>query len=414
MKPKSLIILLVIIQVSVIVGSFSSLLVIDLEHQNYADYIHISEKNVFYTAMILHELDEYSAGLLGEDEINSLFDEFEENIFLLKNGGVYLINDIEPLPAHYQSEVDEISQLHSEFKNILNTLNGFLENGDDPSDAYYIEHERIEVALIEKSESLTTEINLEFDESIKFKETLEILLIAINVAVYVSTIYVILRTLQKEAQQMKKLQKLYTIGQMSSRIAHDLRNPLTVIKGSIDFLEKTSSDEKSLERYGRMQCSIKDMYHIIEDVLEFARAKELNTSKVKLSQIISDSLSSLNIPEEVNVIQPDEDVELECDARKLQAIFVNLIVNAFDAMDNKGTLTIKLDIESKDVKIHIIDSGPGIPEDILPKIFEPLFTSKNTGTGLGLGISKTIVEQHNGKLSVSNNPTTFTVQLPKP
>ena len=207
MKPKSLIILLVIIQVSVIVGSFSSLLVIDLEHQNYADYIHISEKNVFYTAMILHELDEYSAGLLGEDEINGLFDEFEENIFLLKNGGVYLINDIEPLPAHYQSEVDEISQLHSEFKNILNTLNGFLENGDDPSDAYYIEHERIEVALIEKSESLTTEINLEFDESIKFKETLEILLTVINVAVYVSTIYVILRTLQKEAQQMKKLQK---------------------------------------------------------------------------------------------------------------------------------------------------------------------------------------------------------------
>ena len=213
---------------------------------------------------------------------------------------------------------------------------------------------------------------------------------------------------------MKRLQKLYTIGQMSSRIAHDLRNPLTVIKGSIDFLEKTSSDEKAIERYGRMQCSIKDMYHIIEDVLEFARAKELKLSKEKLSQILHDSLGSLNVPDEIKVILPEKDVELECDTRKMQAIFVNLIVNAFDAMDNKGTLTIKLENKEKYVKIHIIDSGPGIPEDILPKIFEPLFTSKNTGTGLGLGISKTIVEQHNGKLSVSNNPTTFTVQLPKP
>jgi len=409
-----LIILLVIIQVSVIVVSFSSILVIDLQHENYADYVHISEKNVFHTAMILHELDEFSDGFLGEEEINLLYDEFEENILLLKNGGVYLGHEISPVNEKYQPRVDEILQMHTEFKGIFGTLNEFVQNGEDPTSAYHIEHEQLEIKLIETSELLTTEINLEFDESIKFKETLEIFLTVINVAVYVSTIYVILRTLQKEAQQMKKLQKLYTIGQMSSRIAHDLRNPLTVIKGSVDFLEKISSDKKSLERYGRMQCSIKDMYHIIEDVLEFARAKELNTTREKLSQILSDSLSSLNIPEEIKVIRPKEDVELECDTRKMQAIFVNLIVNAFDAMDNKGTLTIKLDVESKDVKIHIIDSGPGIPEDILPKIFEPLFTSKNTGTGLGLGISKTIVEQHNGKLSVSNNPTTFTIELPKP
>ena len=414
MKPKSLIITLVIIQVAVIVGSFSSILILDLVHDDYADYIHISEKNVFYTAMLLHELDEFSKGLLGIEDINNLFDEFEENILLLQNGGQYLGHEISPLSEKYQPKVENIHKEFSEFKNIVEELEEFIINGEDPSEEYYIKHEQIEVRLIEDAELLTTEINLEFEESIKFKESLEVLLIIVNVAVYVSTIYVILRTLQKEAQQMKKLQKLYTIGQMSSRIAHDLRNPLTVIKGSIDFLEKTSSDEKSLERYGRMQCSIKDMYHIIEDVLEFARAKELNTSKEKLSQIISDSLSSLNIPEEIKVIRPEEDIELECDTRKMQAIFVNLIVNAFDAMDNKGTLTIKLDIESKDVKIHIIDSGPGIPEDILPKIFEPLFTSKNTGTGLGLGISKTIVEQHNGKLSVSNNPTTFTVQLPKP
>ena len=414
MKPKSLIITLVIIQVAVIVGSFSAILILDLTHDDYADYIHISEKNVFYTAFLLHELDEYSKGLLGIEEINQLFEEFEENIFLLKNGGQYLEHEIPPLSEKYQSDVDEIHDEFLEFKNIVEELEVIIQNGEEPAEEYYIKHEQIEIKLIDHSELLTTQINIEFDESIKLKESLEVALIVINVVVYVSTIYVILRTLQKEAQHMKRLQKLYTIGQMSSRIAHDLRNPLTVIKGSIDFLEKTSSDEKAIERYGRMQCSIKDMYHIIEDVLEFARAKELKLSKEKLSQILHDSLGSLNVPDEIKVILPEKDVELECDTRKMQAIFVNLIVNAFDAMDNKGTLTIKLENKEKYVKIHITDSGPGIPEDILPKIFEPLFTSKNTGTGLGLGISKTIVEQHNGKLSVSNNPTTFTVQLPKP
>jgi signal transduction histidine kinase len=413
-KPKSLIILLVIIQVSVIVGSFGSILMIDIAHDDFADYVHISEKNVFYTAFLLHESDEYSKGLLGVEEINHLFEEFEENILLLKNGGEYLGHEIDPLSEKYQSDVNEIHQEFLEFKNIVEEFEVVIQNGEDPSDEYYIKHEQIEIKLIENSEALTNAINIEFDEAIKSKEMLEVALIVANVVVYVSTIYVMLRTLQREAQEMKKLQKLYTIGQMSSRIAHDLRNPLTVIKGSIDFLEKTSSDEKAIERYSRMQCSIKDMYHIIEDVLEFARAKELKVTKEKLSQILKDSLSTLNIPDEVKVELPQEDIELECDIRKIQAIIVNLLVNSLDAMKNKGTLTIKLENESKDVKIHIIDSGPGIPEDILPKIFEPLFTSKSTGTGLGLGISKTIVEQHNGKITVSNNPTTFTIQLPKP
>ena len=110
---------------------------------------------------------------------------------------------------------------------------------------------------------------------------------------------------------------------------------------------------------------------------------------------------------------PKTDAEITCDARKIQAIIVNIIVNAFDALEGKGKITITIDDEPKKSTIQIIDSGPGIPEDIISSIFEPLFTSKPTGTGLGLGISKNIVEQHGGKLSVKNNPTTFTIVLPK-
>lgn len=413
MKSRSLIIVLVVIQIILVSASFGLLYAIDVEEEDFADYVNIAGKNRFYTAIALHEMDEFSSGYIGREDLDSLFDEFENNILLLRNGGEFLGNDISPLPEKFSSSLDKIQENFVEFRNLSHDYQQSIETGQDPSDAYFINHERIELELLSTTDELTNQITLDLDNSIRYRENLELFLPVLNGVVYVMTVYAILRTLKKEAKQMQKLEKLYTIGQMASRLAHDLRNPLTVIKGSIDFMTKTATDEKEIARYDRMQCSVRDMDHIIEDVLEFARAKEITLKNEKLSKILSDSISSLNVPDGITVDFPKEDVDLRCDVRKMQAIFVNLFVNAFEAMDNKGTLTVKLENELKQVKIHVTDTGPGIPEDILPKIFEPLFTSKDTGTGLGLGISKTIVEQHNGKLSVSNNPTTFTIQMPK-
>jgi signal transduction histidine kinase len=178
-------------------------------------------------------------------------------------------------------------------------------------------------------------------------------------------------------------------------------------------LKSPEKNEYAQTMYGRMKGSIKEVFHIIDDVLEFARTKELNMSESSLLNILNQSISSFNFPNSVTIELPKNDFKIKCDATKLQSVFVNLFVNAMYAMNNNGKISVKIDETSTWVKISVIDSGSGIPKDILPHVFEPLFTSKPTGTGLGLGICKNIIDQHNGKISVRNNPTTFTVELPK-
>ena len=110
---------------------------------------------------------------------------------------------------------------------------------------------------------------------------------------------------------------------------------------------------------------------------------------------------------------PENDIEFLFDKDKIDVVFDNLITNAKQAMKNGGKITLKLSESNDQVKILVEDSGPGIPNDVLPKIFEPLITTKQSGTGLGLASVKSIIEQHGGTISVKNNPTTFTIVLPK-
>lgn len=414
MKSRNMIVGLVIIQLVLIFSSFSILFVISLQEEDLADHVNLAGKNRFYTAIILHELDEFSKGLITESDVDSLYDEFHENILLLKNGGTLHGYELDPLPNIFSDDLELVESKFIEFQGIGEVLKESKSTGESLHETFYIQHQRVEVELIDAAETLTDHISEEFKKTIHVQENWEIVLPILNGIVYVAMMYVIFRTLKKEGKQLQKLEKLYTIGQMASRLAHDLRNPITVVKASLDFLQMKYPDEKIIqERFTRMNCSILDMNHIIEDVLEFAKAKELNLARHSIIKILTECISSLNVPDDVEIELPKEDVEINCDARKLQAIFVNLIVNSFDAMNNKGKIIIQIENELDWVSIYITDSGSGIPEDIITKIFEPLFTSKAKGTGLGLGISKTIVEQHGGKLSVKNNPTTFTIKLPK-
>ena len=127
------------------------------------------------------------------------------------------------------------------------------------------------------------------------------------------------------------------------------------------------------------------------------------------------SLDLVEVPKNVKVVLPKNDAIIECDSEKLEIVFTNLILNAVQAIgvDDESTITIRLTEKHVDVKLEFENSGPPIPDDQMSEIFKPLFTTKLKGTGLGLSSCKNIVEQHKGTITVTSNPVTFTIRLPK-
>jgi signal transduction histidine kinase len=217
------------------------------------------------------------------------------------------------------------------------------------------------------------------------------------------------------AQKKLKTEKLTAIGELSARIAHDLRNPLSVIKNICEImkLEYPPKDKRMQDHFTRMENSIQRMSHQIDDVLNFVRSTPLNKQIHSLKDLITKSLVDLEIPNSLEISLPQNDEKIECDKQKLRTVFSNIILNAIQATEGKGTILVKIIGFTKFVNIEITDSGSGIPSEILPNIFDPLVTTKQQGTGLGLSTCKNIVEQHGGTISVKNNPTTFTITLPR-
>jgi len=171
-------------------------------------------------------------------------------------------------------------------------------------------------------------------------------------------------------------------------------------------------DSKDKEKWLRLQNSIFDMNRIIEDVLDFARTTEIKKKKTSLLRILKLSLNHVKSTYGIIINLPENDISLNCDTRKMEGVMSNLINNAVQALDGQGEIDVIMSADSEFVIIQVRDSGSGIAKENLEKIFEPMFSTKKTGTGLGLVICKSIVEQHGGSISVSNKPTTFTIKLP--
>ena len=223
---------------------------------------------------------------------------------------------------------------------------------------------------------------------------------------------------EEKTEELLKSERLSAIGELSGRLAHDLRNPLSVIKMSVDLLkqsnaESKSSDESFEKRIGLIEKSVERISHQVDDVLGYVRISPLKISTVYISELIQNSIDKINIPDDVQINLQKTEIKLDCDPLKLDPVFINLVVNSIQAMPNGGEIKIEIKQESDKVLLDFIDSGNGIPEKDLDKVFEPLFTTKQKGTGLGLASCKNIIEQHEGTISASNNPTTFRITLPK-
>lgn len=218
----------------------------------------------------------------------------------------------------------------------------------------------------------------------------------------------------ESTDKMVKAERFAAIGELASRLAHDLRNPLSIIRTEVELFKlKNKSKTNDLQSCDRIERAVNKINYQIENVLDFVRCKPLIIEKTPVQEIIRSAISHVIVPDGIKIVLPQTDTTISCDARQIEVAIENIITNAIQAMENNGTISINIDENDNTVNIQISDTGPGIPQETIQKIFEPLYTTKRGGTGLGLASVKKIIEQHRGTISVTNNPTIFTIGLPK-
>jgi len=225
----------------------------------------------------------------------------------------------------------------------------------------------------------------------------------------------------KEAQeQLVRQEKLAVLGQLAGGVSHELRNPLGAIKNAAYFLNMVLEHPQSevRETLDILEKEVTTCESIISSLLDFARAKLPTRRKAEINELVQDALSAAAVPENVQVVsQLDKAVPfIWADPDQLIQVFGNLILNGIQAMPDGGRLVIKSEAPGPgQVAVSVTDTGVGIPEENLGKLFEPLFTTKAKGIGFGLAVVKTMVEGHGGTIEVQSEVgqgTTFTVVLP--
>ena len=219
-------------------------------------------------------------------------------------------------------------------------------------------------------------------------------------------------------ENLLKSKHLATIGETAALVGHDLRNPLQGIMGASYVLRTLEGNlsESGKEMLQVIEDAIKRSDKIINDLLEYSRELNLDLSTSNAKSIIDQTLASMQIPEGIYIINDaKEEPTVEVDVEKMKRVCLNIMTNAVDAMPNGGTLTITNTESDGNLLVRFADTGEGIGEEILAKMWIPLFTTKAKGMGYGLAIVKRFMEVHGGSVSVESNPgkgSTFTIKLP--
>jgi signal transduction histidine kinase/CheY-like chemotaxis protein len=227
------------------------------------------------------------------------------------------------------------------------------------------------------------------------------------------------RELRRAQEQLLRSERLAAIGQLAASVAHELRHPLGVMRQSAYYLslKLTDANEQVKKHLNILEKEIGASDKIITDLMDFSRVHKPTLAEVDIESLLDQTLVDMKIPAEVRIVRTRAEKlpRVWADGQQLQQAFRNLIVNAYQAMPEGGTLYINTTSEGEFLEISFQDTGAGIPPAYLERIFEPLFTTKERGIGLGLAICQGIVERHQGAIeaeSLVGRGTTFTVRLP--
>ena len=229
------------------------------------------------------------------------------------------------------------------------------------------------------------------------------------------------KDLEQVQEKLIRSERLAAVGELASGVGHELRNPLNVIRNCAYLLNLAlteKSDEEASNTLTVLDKQIDIANKIVTDLLDFTRIRPPSQVKVDLKSLVNESLSWTTVPEKVsiNVKLNGHAPQLRTDPEQMSRVFSNIISNAVQAMTGKaGELNISTSADDSFLSVIFQDTGCGIPAENMKKIFEPLFTTKPKGIGLGLAISRRLVEQNGGKIEVASQVgqgTTFTVKLP--
>jgi signal transduction histidine kinase len=233
-------------------------------------------------------------------------------------------------------------------------------------------------------------------------------------------------SLKVQMTKMQRAEQMAVVGQLAAGLAHEVKNPMAGIKVAMNVL----AEEKYIQPEDRTVLQkvvgeITRLEGLMKDFLNFAKPQKPRFESVNINQVLNTTLTfylkahSIGGKNERIRIEKDfrEVPAALADTSQLQQVFLNLFLNAIEAMPEGGTLGVRTcpEEENRSIRIEVSDTGKGIREDLLDRVFQPFFTTKPKGTGLGLAISRQLIEQHEGTIEVSANPgggTRFTIRIP--
>ncbi|WBL17249.1 PAS domain-containing sensor histidine kinase [Sutcliffiella sp. NC1] len=222
-------------------------------------------------------------------------------------------------------------------------------------------------------------------------------------------------------EQLKKSDTLNVVGELAAGIAHEIRNPMTALKGFIQLLQSSVDESKYSMYFDVISSELNRIESIITEFLVLAKPQAISYEKKDVTKIMKETLDLMSAQAVLENVQfetffASEKEILYCEPKQLKQVFINILKNAIEVMPKGGTVTISISEKNDYVTISIKDQGIGIPEDKLKKLGEPFYTTKDRGTGLGLMVSYKIVEEHKGYIEVDSEVgkgTTFHIYLPK-
>ncbi|WP_162306002.1 sensor histidine kinase [Oleisolibacter albus] len=230
-----------------------------------------------------------------------------------------------------------------------------------------------------------------------------------------------LEVLRARETEVRRRQQLAILGEAAAVLAHEIRNPLGIIKTSSQVLRLKAQLPDSADRLvGFVLDEVGRIDNLVHDLLDFARPRTMSRRPVDVGAVLADVLDRAT-PDltahgiVVELVRPSGPAEVEGDAEQLRQCLLNLVLNAMDAMPGGGTLSTKVEQDGAGISVCVRDSGMGIPDEIRERLFEPFVTSKPRGTGLGLARVRYVVEQHGGSIDVETGHgqgTLFLIRFP--